>query len=95
MKENKKNCKLKVEGKEKELSNYILINNNENKNIILIKLFGINKVQNFNRMFYFCKSLLYIFYRQYWNINNNNDDDIKRVINKYSSLRKLPDINIK
>ena len=67
---NKNICKIIHENKETELKEYI--NVESEKEILEIKLKGINQIANANKMFYECSSLLSIpdFFR--WDLSNIN-----------------------
>ena len=89
--ENRNICKLMLEGKEKNLNEYIYINKHGNDNILKIKLKGINGVNKLTKMFYNCFSLLGIFILSEW--NTNNVTDMSYIFYNCQSLKELPDIS--
>ena len=85
------NCKLIIDGEEKEIIEYLEIENNQKKNIIEIHLKIINPLINISCMFSDCKQLYSIN-----NISNLNTSKITRMNNLFfgcTSLAFIPDIS--
>ena len=92
---NRNNCKLKINGEEKEICEYIEAHDiiyKENENTFLIKLKIINKLKNISYMFANCKNLISIN-----NISNLNTSKVTAMNNLFfgcESLLFIPDISI-
>ena len=88
---NKNILKLEIKGKEYELmENYIFQNNNDN-NELKVKIRGIENVSNMEDMFNECSSLLTLPDISKW--NTINVTNMKSIFNECSSLLSLPDIS--
>ena len=91
---NRKNCKLKICGEEKEICEYIEAQNiidKVNENTFLIRLKIINKLKNISHMFADCKNLISIN-----NISNLNTSKVTNINNLFfgcESLLYIPDIS--
>ena len=70
---NKDNCKIYYNGKEKELRTYIMKKDFNNNNKIEVILRKYKDVVDMSFMFYDCNSLLSISYITKWNMNNVTD----------------------
>ena len=89
---NKKNCKIIVEGKEYELLEEFDIKNiHKNKDILEIKLKGIKNITNMFAIFYGCSSLICLPDIYKW--NTSNITDMSCIFGECSSLVSLPDIS--
>ena len=85
------NCKLIINSEEKEIIEYLDIEDNKNKNIIEIQLKVINPLINISCMFSDCKQLYSIN-----NISNLNTSKITKMNNLFfgcTSLTFIPDIS--
>ena len=71
IKNNKKNCKIIIENKEQDISEYI--NVNEKITNLKIKLKEIKTITNMSYMFSDCKSLISLPDISNWNTNNVTD----------------------
>ena len=92
VKNNKKECNIIYEGKIYELSEYFDISNLiKNKNKLVIKLKGINKITDFSYMFYYIKYLLSV--PDIHKIKTNNVTNMCGMFCGCSSLNSLPDIS--
>ena len=89
IKNNKNNCKIIVENKEQDISEYL----NVNKNItnVKIKLKEIKTISNMSYMFYGCESLISLPDISNWNTNNVNN--MSYMFSNCKSLTSLPDIS--
>ena len=89
---NKTLCKLEINNKEKELTDYYAIDlKNENENTyITIKLIIKDKIINLNDMFYGCENLIYI--SDIPEIDSSNTN-ISFMFYDCKSLKYLPDIS--
>ena len=89
-------CKIIYGEKEYELKKYIdeidSDNNYKYKNMLTIKLKGINNVTDLNCMFKECRQLLSLNDISNWNISNVTN--ISRMFNRCSLLSVLPDMSI-
>ena len=88
---NKNTCKMIIDNKEYELQQKYNVKNNNNNNILKIKLLGINNIINMNSMFCGCSSLSSLPDISKWNINNVKD--MRYMFCGCSSLSSLPDIS--
>ena len=90
---NKKHCKIIYDNKEHELSDYIEIKNLRKieKNILEIKLIGIEDIRNAYCMFYDCSSLISLPDISEW--NTKNVTHMNCMFAGCSSLISLPDIS--
>ena len=91
VKNNKKNCKIIYNGKEKELNSFITIEENNVKDIIEINLILYKKMANMSYMFYDCSSLSSL--SDIDNLNTNNVTDMSYMFYFCTSLSSLPDIS--
>ena len=92
VKNNKKNCKIKVKKKEKEIIDYYEINlENEKNNELEIILIGINNISDLSYMFFGCSSLLSLSDISKW--NTSNITNMNSMFENCSSLISLPDIS--
>ena len=89
---NKNNCYIVIEGKQRELCNQIIINKNQKDNKILeIKLIEIKTITNMSCMFKGCTSLIYL-----PDISNWDTKDITNMNSMFElciSLKTLSDIS--
>ena len=90
VKNNKKICKMIIDNKEYEITEYYNVKN-INNNILKIKLKGIDNVTNMSYMFDGCKSLTNLPDISKW--NTNNITDMSCMFGGCSSLSSLPDIS--
>ena len=90
VKNNKNICKMIIDNKEYEITEKYNIKN-YNKNILQIKLKGINNVTNMSDMFYNCSSLLSLPDISKW--NTNNITNMSDMFYNCSSLLSLPHIS--
>jgi surface protein len=90
VKNNKDKLKIINSNKEYELSEYFDINNN-NDEILEIKLKNINNITNASYMFYGCSSLLLLPNIDNW--NTINITNMSGMFCECSSLKSLPDIS--
>ena len=89
---NRKNCRLFINGNEIELTDYIYLNTIKlNENILEVKLKEINKITNMSYMFYNCLNL--ISFRDLENWNTSNVVDINSIFFNCTMLTHLPDIS--
>ena len=89
---NKKNLSIIINGKERELSEWLDINNYKNNKYLLeIKLKGVNKIINMSYMFSKCSSL--ISFSNISKMNTINVTDMSHIFHDCSSLIFLPDIS--
>ncbi len=90
VKNNKDNCKIKIEDKEYELMEYFNINNlkNKNNNILSIELKGIENVTNMSYMFYECSLLNSL------DLSNFNTKNVIYMNNMFSHCSKLISLNL-
>ena len=87
---NKENCKIVINGKEKELVSFYDIEKLEENRILEIKLKGINIIKNMSFMFCGCLSLLSLPDISKW--NTNSVTNMVGIFFGCSSLTELPDI---
>ena len=87
---NKNNCKLIYENKEFELKEFINIKNNK-KEIIEIKLKGINKITDMSCLFKECNSLSSSTDLSHW--DTSNITNMSYLFNKCDLLQNVPDIS--
>ena len=85
---NKNNCKMIIDNKEYEINVKCNVKNN-NKNILKIKLKGINNIIDMSDMFNGCSSLLSLPDISKW--NTNNVTNMSGMFKECSSLLSLPD----
>ena len=90
VKNNKNICKMIIDTKEYEITEYYNIKN-YNNNILEIKLKGINKITNMNSMFKGCSSLSSL--TDISKLNTNNVNDMNNMFYGCKSLLSLPDIS--
>ena len=88
---NKDKCQIIYANKNLELTEYLDLNNLEKKEILEIKLIGINKVTNMNGMFSNCYTLISLPDISKW--NTNNVADMSWIFSNCKSLISLPDIS--
>ena len=95
VKNNINNCKIIIKDEEMELIEYYIIDHREfknfnykKKNILEIKLIGINKINDMSKMFEGCSTLLSIY-----NFNVINTTDIHGMFYNCIKLKQLPDIS--
>ena len=91
IKNNKYNCNILIENKEKNIIENLNVNYNEKDRIIKIKLKEIKTITNMSYMFDGCKSLTSLPDISNWNTNN-----VKYMSNMFyncKSLTSLPDIS--
>ena len=87
IKSNKNKCKLIYKNKKYELKEYFEEIDNNYKNIIKLKLYGINNISDLSRMFYGCYYLSS--FSEYQNQQNINDlKDIFPEDNSYTSINE-------
>ena len=68
---NKHKCKIIVNGEEKELSEYIYLNENYNgQKELIVTLIDIDKLHDLFCMFLYCTSLFSLPDLEYWDISN-------------------------
>ena len=88
---NKSKCNLIIDGQKKELCSRLKINQNQNKeNLLIIKLQGIQNVINMSKMFSNCLSLISLPDISSWNTNNVTD---MSGLFFSTSLKSTPDIS--
>ena len=87
---NRNICKMKINGKEKELCAFYNFGNNQDE-IVEIKLIGINRIIDASYMFCGCVSLRHIEDISKWNTKNVNN--MTCMFNSCLSLKLLPDIS--
>ena len=96
VKNNINNCSMNINGKEYQLHTILdlneLQNYDKNKNILHIKLKGIDKVINMNSIFKNCSSLLSVSDIHRW--NTENIVNMKGVFSNCEILTHLPDISL-
>ena len=90
VKNNKNICKMFIDNKEYEITEYYNITN-DNNNKLEIKLKGINNITNMSCMFNQCSSLLSLSDISKW--NTNNVTNMSGMFNYCKSLSSLPDIS--
>ena len=89
---NVKKCKLKIGGKNKEITEYIEINNEQTTNkTITLKLIGLINVTDMSDMFSGCSSLNNLPDISKW--NTQNVTNMRSMFDNCSSLNNLPDIS--
>jgi len=88
---NKNNCKIVINGKEKELVSFYDIEKLEENGMLEIKLKGINNIKNMSFMFCGCLSLLSLPDISKWNIYNVTN--IGYIFCGCLSLTELADIS--
>ena len=91
---NKNNCKLIVNEKEKDLCEHITkheIDINSNNKILEIKLIEMKKITNMKLMFLGCKELLSL--PDFSNWDTNNITDMSFMFYDCTSIKNLPDIS--
>ena len=88
---NKNNCKIVINGKEKELVSFYDIERLEENVILEIKLKGINKIKNMSYMFCGCLSLLSL--QDISKLKTDNIIDLACLFSGCISLTELPDIS--
>ena len=89
---NIKNCYLIINGKKKELSEYYIIDKNENQDRKLeIKLIEINPIKNMSNMFYECSSLESLSEISNW--DTKKVTNISEMFAGCISLESLPGIS--
>ena len=89
---NKDKCKIFYKDKEYELNDYFDFDNNyNNKDLLTIKLTGINHITNMNYMFYECKSLISI--KNGPKLNTSNVTSMSNIFSECSSLISLSGIS--
>ena len=93
---NKSNCKLIIDGKEKELCEYIAKNDIEkeissNSKFLEIKLIETKKITNMKSMFFGCTKLISL--PNFSNWDTKNIRDMSFMFYDCSSLENLPDIS--
>ena len=91
IKNNKNNCKIIINGKEKELVSFYDIERLEENGILEIKLKGINNIKDMSFMFCGCLSLISLPDISKW--NTNNIINMNGIFSGCSLLTKLPDIS--
>ena len=92
VKNNKNKCKFICEGKLYDLNEYFdLSNYDKTKDILLIKLIGVNNIHNMSEMFYQCYSLLCLLDNNKW--NTSEVFDMSYMFYKCFSLVSLPNIS--
>ena len=92
VKNNKKECKFLCEGKLYDLNEYFdLSNYDKTKDILLIKLIGVNNIKNMTEMFYQCSSLLCFLEVNKW--NTSKVYDMSFMFYNCISLVLLPNIS--
>ena len=89
---NKSKCNLIIDGQKKELCSRLKINQNQNKeNLLIIKLQGIQNVINMSKMFSNCLSLISLPDISSW--NTNNVTNMRCMFCDCKSLISLPNIS--
>jgi len=89
--ENNKNiCKMIINKKEYEITNEYNVENNNNE-LLKIKLKGINNITNMSHMFSGCSSLISLPDISKWDTSKVND--MNYTFEECSSLISLPDIS--
>ena len=88
---NKNNCKIIINGKEKELVSFYDIEKLEENGMLEIKLKGINNIKNMSCMFCGCLSLFSLPDISKW--ETDNIIELKCLFSGCSSLTELPDIS--
>ena len=92
VKNNKNECKFLCEGKLYDLNEFFdLSNYDKTKGILLIKLIGVNNIENMTEMFYQCSSLLGLLEVNNW--NTSKVFDMSFMFYKCFSLIILPIIS--
>jgi len=92
VKNNKNECKFLCEGKLYDLNEFFdLSNYDKTKGILLIKLIGVNNIENMTEMFYQCSSLLGLLEVNNW--NTSKVFDMSFMFYKCFSLILLPIIS--
>ena len=84
-------CKMIIDNREYELAEQFDIKNNNNNNILKIKLKGVGKITNMSGMFNNCSSLLSLPDFSKWSVNNVTD--MNHLLNNCLSLTSIPDIS--
>ena len=88
---NYNNCKIVINGKEKELVSFYDIERLEENEILEIKLKGINNIKDISNMFSNCPSLSTLPDISKW--DTKNVKDMSYLFSLCSSLENLPDIS--
>ena len=92
MERNKNNCKIIYETKKYDLTEYFILNNTKEINILEIILTGISNIDDdISYMFCGCSSLIKFPYISEWNINKIKE--MRGMFSGCSSLISLPDIS--
>ena len=91
VKNNKGKCFIICENKEFELMEYFELKNNVNNDILRIKLIGINKITNMDKMFSYCYSLISVSDKSKW--NTKIIISMGWMFEFCTSLKSLPDIS--
>jgi len=92
VKNNEKNCKIIIDGKEYELCSIFKTNLfNLNQNRLIIKLIGLEKIKNMSSMFEGCESLLSL--SNISNLNTINVINMSKMFSGCSSLKSLPNLS--
>ena len=87
---NKKNCRIIVNGKLKKFSYYIKFNEMNKKNTFKIKLKSFNRIESYHCMFLNCSFLLLL---KNIPMITSNINDISEIFSKCRLLKELPDIS--
>ena len=90
VKNNINNCTMIIDNKKYKISEKFNVQN-YNKDKIIVKLKGINKITNMSQMFYYCESLSSLPDISKWNTSNVNN--MSYMFCNCSSLSSLPDIS--
>ena len=88
---NKDNCKMIYNGEEKELSDYILNKESNEKENIEIKIKIYKEINDMSEVFYNCESLKYLPDISKWNTNNVNN--MSYMFYYCELLKYLPNIS--
>ena len=91
VKNNRNNCRIIINGVEKELFSFYNIENLEENQKLEVKLKGINNVKDMSYMFCGCLSLFSI--SEIWKWETNNVTNLTGLFYGCSSLTTLPDIS--
>ena len=90
---NKKKCRLIINGEQKKMQAFISCKEIDYKNRFKIRINNINdnNIRSFSRMFDKCSSLLLLKFKSKWNTNNVNN--ISEMFSNCISLKELSDIS--
>jgi len=88
---NQNKIKLEIEGKNYELMEYYNVNDKNNKEVLEVKIKGIENATDMSYMFYGCSSLLNL--SDIFKTNISKIIDMRYMFGGCSSLSNIPDIS--